>query len=264
MSASVSTSILQPKQRFSVFSQDATIDGPLDAHAWNDQLEFLAAPGTSFQKRLVLYTMSATRLFETALFSHAHFRVVAEFLNFIDAHGQEEDRMSVDGSEGASEDMEEGTEPGKSSNISRRCIMPLMGCQARGTEQTYKWHEASKTRAIGLQSLPAEIALEVVAKMRFSDREHFAGVSQYASDLVAGTLHLSALRILHRYKLCFPHIRLMQAATGAVIAGSTMTAMVATQPPFTSGDNIDIVAPRGKGHAVVDYLHIRLLIRLET
>ncbi|KAJ6512270.1 hypothetical protein C8R47DRAFT_1064866 [Mycena vitilis] len=222
----------EPEQRLSLFSHDATIDGFLDADAWDEQLKFIGGPASPYQRRLVLYTMSATRLFETALFSRRHFLVVAEFLNFVTTNEQEEDAMSVDGSE--------------------HSLDAAIGTRDAGDIEGLDM----QLRPTGFQSLPTEIALVIVRNMKFSDRAHFAGASEYASDLVATTLHLNARRLLQKYKLCFAQIRLMQTATGAVIAGSTMTDMVATQPLLTSGDSIDIVAPSGKGHAVVDYLQL--------
>ncbi|KAJ6477467.1 hypothetical protein C8R47DRAFT_1220003 [Mycena vitilis] len=222
----------EPEQRLSLFSHDATIDGFLDADAWDEQLKFIGGPASPYQRRLVLYTMSATRLFETALFSRRHFLVVAEFLNFVTTNEQEEDAMSVDGSE--------------------HSLDAAIGTRDAGDIEGLDM----QLRPTGFQSLPTEIALVIVRNMKFSDRAHFAGASEYASDLVATTLHLNARRLLQKYKLCFAQIRLMQTATGAVIAGSTMTDMVATQPLLPSGDSIDIVAPSGKGHAVVDYLQL--------
>ncbi|KAJ6509219.1 hypothetical protein C8R47DRAFT_1065525 [Mycena vitilis] len=84
--------------------------GPLDVAAWKQQLLVLGQSTSSAQIRLILYTMSARRLFETAMVSRAHYSVVAEFLAFLACNGIEEDTMSADGSE-TSDSGDSGARP---------------------------------------------------------------------------------------------------------------------------------------------------------
>jgi hypothetical protein len=69
-----------------------------------------------------------------------------------------------------------------------------------------------------------------------------AAVSSAMRDVVSA--------ILERFDLRFNEIRLMQTATGAVIAGSTIAAFLA---PFDPND-IDVYTGKGEGFCVVRYL----------
>ncbi|KAJ6515101.1 hypothetical protein C8R47DRAFT_1206447 [Mycena vitilis] len=107
---------------------------------------------------------------------------------------------------------------------------------------------------------PPELALQIVRALTFADRGHLTLASKRSSDLVAYDLKVLAETILHHFQLRHDEVRLMQAATGTVIGGSTITTLVAPHRSFTPGD-LDCIVPCYKGHAVVDFL--RIVVELE-
>ncbi|KAJ6447851.1 hypothetical protein C8R47DRAFT_1231255 [Mycena vitilis] len=208
--------------------------GPLDVAAWKQQLLVLGQSTSSAQIRLILYTMSARRLFETAMVSRAHYSVVAEFLAFLACNGIEEDAMSADGSETTSDAC--------------RDDLHILAPRVR-------WPSPGLVDLAGLDDLPPELALQIVRALTFADRGRLALASERSSDLVAYDLKVLAETILHHFQLRHDEVRLMQAATGTVIGGSTITTLVAPHRSFTPGD-LDCIVPCYKGHAVVDFLRI--------
>ncbi|KAJ6479196.1 hypothetical protein C8R47DRAFT_1074638 [Mycena vitilis] len=189
---------------------------------------------SSAQIRLILYTMSARRLFETAMVSRAHYSVVAEFLALLACNGIEEDAMSADGSETRD----------SGDSVSDACRDDLHILAPRLTSLVWT-------------TSPPELALQIVRALTFADRGHLTLASERSSDLVAYDLKVLAETILHHFQLRHDEVRLMQAATGTVIGGSTITTLVAPHRPLEARRNgawtpLDEVAEiRGKKADVV-------------
>ncbi|KAJ7831811.1 hypothetical protein B0H13DRAFT_2371263 [Mycena leptocephala] len=66
----------------------------LDSEAWLGQLEFLAVAEFSFEVRMVLSTMTAKRLLETAVVSEKHYALVSDFLDYLRNNDLDTDPMS--------------------------------------------------------------------------------------------------------------------------------------------------------------------------
>ncbi|KAJ6494901.1 hypothetical protein C8R47DRAFT_1213561 [Mycena vitilis] len=205
--------------------------GPLDVTTWKQQLLVLGQSVSLEQIRLILYTMSARRLFETAVVSRVHYSVVAEFLAFLAHNEIEEDTMSSDGSE-------------SSDSVDSDDLYTL-----------FPPPRVDSANPAGMDDLPPELTLQIVRSLDFADRARLALASERSSDLVAYDLRASAERLLRHFQLQHDEVRLMQTATGTVIGGSTITALVAPHRPFTPGD-LDCIVPCYKGHAVVDFLRM--------
>ncbi|KAJ7603767.1 hypothetical protein DFH06DRAFT_1349954 [Mycena polygramma] len=62
--------------------------------AWDEQLRFLLATDDRRLHRLVFYTMTVERLFQSSLVSPEHHSIVVEFLHFLRYHDAEEDELS--------------------------------------------------------------------------------------------------------------------------------------------------------------------------
>ncbi|KAJ7612377.1 hypothetical protein DFH06DRAFT_1147297 [Mycena polygramma] len=197
-------------------------DGFLDALSWAEQLQFLLNTDDRRSQRLVLYTMSPERLLNTAILSDALYPIVLNFLNFLRDNDPEEDELSDDGSA-----IGMDTEP--------ETALPL----------------PPRHKLAGLADLPTEVSLNLVDQLRFFQKANLCGSCVTAACVVAESLQHAAARILHRFKLDFASVRLMQTVTGTAISGSAVTALV--HPTFDPGD-LDFIAPHGIGLRVVGFL----------
>ncbi|KAJ7623955.1 hypothetical protein DFH06DRAFT_1340281 [Mycena polygramma] len=65
-----------------------------DGAVWHEQLDLLGSLDDGLSVRMVLATMSANRLFATALVSRKHFEVVSNFVDFLRNNDVDEDDMS--------------------------------------------------------------------------------------------------------------------------------------------------------------------------
>ncbi|KAJ7893234.1 hypothetical protein B0H13DRAFT_1886480 [Mycena leptocephala] len=206
-------------------------DGELDIAAWLEQLDFLLHSGDAYRKRLVLYTMSAKRLFDTVLISRAHFDVVSEFLEFLHDREPEEDELSIHSIE---------TDSGSDSDMS----------VSEGQSPALHSDEGIH---IGLGDLPADVGLKIMGCLPLADRFRLTIASPPMMDLVSTALRSTATLLLWRFKLRFADVRLLLTATVSLISGSTVAALACPEPTFAPGD-LDFFTPSGRGRLVVDFL----------
>ncbi|KAJ7910222.1 hypothetical protein B0H13DRAFT_2329498 [Mycena leptocephala] len=167
-----------------------TPENALDADAWEDQLEFLQECPDTRRVRMVLYTMSAERLFDTSRLSSKLYRVVSDYLEFLRSNDLEED-------DGLTTDDESDSDTEPAANI-----------EGEGT------HAAPA----GFDDLPLEIGLDILGALSYRERSRLCGVSVGSAHLAAMSLQSAAVNILSRFNLNFQDVRLMQTVTGAVIS----------------------------------------------
>ncbi|KAJ7177869.1 hypothetical protein C8R46DRAFT_1212605 [Mycena filopes] len=196
---------------------------------WLGQLEVLASSVDAKAKRMVLYTMDAIRLFETALASHQHCHIVSDFLEFLAVHGPEEHEVSV----------HPDTDTAASS-------------VAWQSQENVASGETGSHLA-GINDLPTEIGLTVLGELSYAARTNLRGVCRNTAALVSEGLRTAAARLLLRFHLRLVDVRLMLTATESVICGSMVTALTRPHHPFVPGD-LDFATGVGRGAMVVDFL----------
>ncbi|KAJ7461256.1 hypothetical protein B0H11DRAFT_1923539 [Mycena galericulata] len=101
--------------------------------------------------------------------------------------------------------------------------------------------------------ISTEVGLQILQELCLADRLSLALVSRACAALAAEALQSAATEHLSRFHLRFGEMRLMQAATGAVFAGSVLTAMAHSGAPFAPGD-LDIVTGHGLSFEVSRFL----------
>ncbi|KAJ7671029.1 hypothetical protein B0H17DRAFT_1209176 [Mycena rosella] len=105
----------------------------------------------------------------------------------------------------------------------------------------------------GISSIPMDVGLAILGYLPLSDRLHFAQTSRGASYLASVALEVKATRILSLFDLRFCDIRIMQSATGTVISGSVISALVMSGAPFVPGD-LDFFTAKSRGFEVMLFL----------
>ncbi|KAJ6495751.1 hypothetical protein C8R47DRAFT_1213229 [Mycena vitilis] len=234
--------------------------------------------------------MSAKRLFETAVFSHKHFALVVAFLDFLRNNEIDEDEMSVsDGDSscggdgpiseddaGALSDVDMALEIGSdlttdidsttdvdsesATDVGSDSAASFTGLKSRPfegeppqicpiTPETV----TPTTPCASLYDMPIELGLDMIGRLSFDDRVRLAQASRPAATIVAQSLQDDAARILRPFGLRFCDVRLMQTATGAVVGGSVVTALVLNLAGFQPGD-LDFLVGLGRGRKVVAFL----------
>ncbi|KAJ6486492.1 hypothetical protein C8R47DRAFT_1216597 [Mycena vitilis] len=219
-------------------------DGYLDVDSWVGQVQLLVSTDNAYSQRLVLYTMTPHRLFDTAMVSPKLRAVVFAFLEYLREYepdyevsdsGSEDSTFSDAGDETPMVVDSAATIAGENNHFG---FLPL----------------ALTLRAdipVGFGELPPEVSLNVVALLTIAQRLLLSKASIAASEVVASSLQHKAAQILVRFRLKFSEVRLMQTATGTAISGSAVTSMV--HPTFDPGD-LDFIAPKGQGCRVVAFL----------
>lgn len=91
-----------------------------------------------------------------------------------------------------------------------------------------------------------ELGSLILRDLNLADRLRYAQVSRASALAVAATLQAAATDILVKFDLRFSEVRLMLAATGSLISGSTVAALVGPPPAFSPTD-LDVYTPRGGG-----------------
>ncbi|KAJ7088880.1 hypothetical protein B0H15DRAFT_949510 [Mycena belliarum] len=99
--------------------------------------------------------------------------------------------------------------------------------------------------------LPAELTCRIVRYLPFLDRSRLAQVSSWASAATSVVLEHEASTLLARFSLRLAEIRLMQAATGVVIAGSAVLALLLRH---ACPANLDLYVGRGRVNEVLIFL----------
>ncbi|KAJ7482334.1 hypothetical protein B0H11DRAFT_1915251 [Mycena galericulata] len=200
-----------------------------DLPDWQRQVDFASSCTDEFAVRRVLAAMSSERLFDAALVSAELFRKVTAYLDHLKDCGDDEEALSdTDASDNAMSDDSDGERD-------------LIGCSMES--------RAGTTFAM----LPSDVGLQIIRDLVLVDRLSVARVSRSCALLVADALQVAASVQLARFKLRFDYMRLMQAATGAVFAGSILTALAHSGSPFVPGD-VDIVTGYGRGFDVMCFL----------
>jgi hypothetical protein len=210
--------------------------------------------------------MSSKRLYETALLSPRLYTIVSSFLAFLHNNEEEEEEededMSVDGDIASSDIAYDGSTSSSAADIlvaeagdtvqppSGKCSSELQ-CATFSTTHSLSTHFYVPGAPANFALLPAEIGLTIVEELCFTDRVHLADASVHAAVLVADTLQRDAVRILSKFRLDFSHVRLLLTATGCVISGSAMTALVTRS--FEPAD-LDFFTGSGQGAAVVAFI----------
>ncbi|KAJ7168601.1 hypothetical protein C8R46DRAFT_1217995 [Mycena filopes] len=201
---------------------------PIVCADWLEQLRVLGSNVDDKSKRMILYTMDAVRLFETALASHEYCQIVSNFLEFLTAHDVEE---------------HEGFLDSKTYAVDLAGLGPVqMNAVSDGMD-----------RQLGLDNLPTEIGLTVLGDLSYAARANLRGVSLSAAALVSEGLRASAALLLIRFRLRLADVRLLLTATRSAVCGSVVTALMRPHHPFVPGD-LDIATGVGRGPMVVDFL----------
>ncbi|KAJ7643148.1 hypothetical protein DFH06DRAFT_1137096 [Mycena polygramma] len=91
-----------------------------------------------------------------------------------------------------------------------------------------------------LSKLPVELFPQIFAAMKFADRLGLGGTSRKFHALRAREFQAAVRRLCARFGLSYVHIRFMQSATSAVIAG---TALQSVLDYDHAGDHLDFYAP---------------------
>ncbi|KAJ7811364.1 hypothetical protein B0H13DRAFT_1926748 [Mycena leptocephala] len=211
----------------------------LDGQAWAGQLELLDTSTNACDVRRVLYTMSAERLFYTALISRKMSKTVSDFLDFLRRNEPEEDQFSTSddvSDSGSTNSSDGGGDSGSDISVDLQEDVDM-----------------ALVAAPGFNDLPLDLGIDVVTQLGYTDRVRLAGTSTASAMLVSEVLQHDAARILKPYNLDFGLIRLMQTATGTGIGGSTVTALIHGGRAFEPGD-LDFVTGPGLGASVVDFL----------
>ncbi|KAJ7165202.1 hypothetical protein C8R46DRAFT_1220322 [Mycena filopes] len=238
----------------------------MDARTWTDQISFLRSSAPKRRKRIVLHSMSAERLFETALVSRRLYAVVEEYLVWLESY-EEEDSESPDESPCFSQpehdtvlktsniDVEVDVEVANSELAILAHDAPFEGTSRLGTSFT------PEVRGV-FTDLPAEIGLAIADELPFPDRTRLSGTSHFGHSIAAETLRSAAIRILLHFSLRFCMIRLMLTATGGAVAGSVVTTLIRVHDSFIPR-HLNIVVGRGQGPYVVDFLALGPRYRLQ-
>ncbi|KAJ6495745.1 hypothetical protein C8R47DRAFT_1069594 [Mycena vitilis] len=199
----------------------------------------------SVQSRMVLATMSADRLFNTALISVHLFGLISDFFDFLRNHEMDEDDMSENDMSGDDMSDDDMPEEGPTDSDTEFEIVPrhsnVSACIA--------------SSPMGFDDLPPEIGLQVVRDLVLADRTRLAQTCNNSADVVAQALQDEAAKILSHFGLRFGHIRLMLTATGSVVAGPVVAALARVGTSFQPPD-LTFVAIRGRGGVVLDFLHM--------
>ncbi|KAJ7033481.1 hypothetical protein C8F04DRAFT_1260992 [Mycena alexandri] len=228
----------------------------MDGERWMEQLDVLSSDIDDASKHIVLYTMNAARLFETAIISPPHYRVVSRFLEFLVNHDVEEHQgsESSDVSDSWGTDMDTADDGCSSEDCFGSDFDTSEPSSASEIEDFAEEDAAmGAVRPAGLNDLPPEVGLQVMRDLTYADKSRLSMASLTSAAVVSESLRVSAAQILLRFRLRFAEVRLMLTATGSAICGSALPAILKTSPLFDPGD-LDFAAAFGQGPRVVDFL----------
>ncbi|KAJ7752678.1 hypothetical protein B0H16DRAFT_1723601 [Mycena metata] len=230
-----------------------TTQGSMDGASWKEQLTVLSSDVEDTSKRMVLYTMSARRLFKTAVVSPRHYRTVSRFLEFLVNNDIEEhcDASETGGSVSSASDMDTADDDTSCDASSFEACSDVDMTEDVDANDT----TVGATRPVGFNDLPPEIGLEVIRDLTYADKSRLSVASLTSAAVVSQALRQSAVEILLRFRLRFEEVQLMLTATGSIICGSAVPALLKAPPSFEPGD-LDFAAASGQGAFVVDFLII--------
>ncbi|KAK7022619.1 hypothetical protein R3P38DRAFT_3196015 [Favolaschia claudopus] len=180
--------------------------------AWKEQIEILQNDPTAAQINLILSTMDAKSLFNTCLDS-------SRLYEFVEAHISAMQKSSVDEPDMEVDSAVEQSSPMSSAHLAR---------------------------------MPVELTQRILSLLSFADKAVFALTCAGAAQLVGEDFFQQCRSLLKDFDLDFDMVRLMMTATGAVISGSTVPALL-TDFLFEPHD-LDFFCPAGFGQYVVPFL----------
>ncbi|KAJ7648256.1 hypothetical protein DFH06DRAFT_1135698 [Mycena polygramma] len=195
--------------------------------AWLDTLRFLASTPDGPDTRRVLSALNAQQLFRAALISRRLYGVVSEYLDHLKDCGVE--------SEDGFSDVDEEEDPPPTKFVA-------------GTRG-----EGGRSLVPTVDTLPTELGHIILQDLDLADRLRFAQVSRNAALATADSLQAAAVAVLRRFDLRFGEIRLMQTATGALVGGSSVAAIMSASTSWPSS-SFDVYTGRGSGWDVVRFL----------
>ncbi|KAJ7502473.1 hypothetical protein B0H11DRAFT_1907049 [Mycena galericulata] len=169
---------------------------------WESQVLALQQSPGAVASRTILSTMTPMDLVATALRSRSMFRVIVEYLNFMSSNAVDDAEFTDD---------EDGSDDEETERILH-------------TEQGF--------------GIPAELTLRILSGLDIADQLRVARSSRHGTALAAVSLQDRASHLLGAFNLRFIDVRLLLAATGAVISGSAVVALL--QPPRTSFQPADL------------------------
>ncbi|KAJ7250523.1 hypothetical protein B0H12DRAFT_1072111 [Mycena haematopus] len=231
--------------------------------------------------------MSATRLLNTALVSRKLYDLVRHYLEWLRIHGTDEDTMSVDTEWTPDASTDEDTVPLLTMSDELRndftlndidinsdsvsdddAYMPSFdddNAVAHLTERVPVGDPAIKNmdllgmaashvlRPKGFPNMPCELTMQVMCLLPLVDRCSLAQTCHTAAAVAAECLMSAAVAILAPFGLRFEEVRLMLAATGAVIAGSSVAALLNLDTTLRP-TRLSFVVPRGSVDLVLEFL----------
>ncbi|KAJ7452430.1 hypothetical protein B0H11DRAFT_2245907 [Mycena galericulata] len=193
--------------------------------------------------------MTAERLFDAALVSASMFEQVMAYLDYVKDHeDDEEHRTDSEASESSESAMSTDSTDG---HLSSPTVDSPATTHVSDSEGSVMDMDTDAVDPFSV--LPHDVGLRILRSLYMVDQLRFARVSRSCSILVADALQIAASQQLLRFNLRFGPVRLMQAATGAVISGSVLTAIAHSGPSFVP-DDLDIVTGRRRGYEVVLFL----------
>ncbi|KAJ7266934.1 hypothetical protein B0H12DRAFT_1068160 [Mycena haematopus] len=130
----------------------------------------------------------------------------------------------------------------------------LCGMPALLADMVHKAHSHSDVQGpAGITDIPCELTVQIMSMLPLVDRCSLAQTCRTVAAVAAECLMAAAVEILAPFGLRFQEVRLMLAATGTVIAGSTVAALVNLETTLRP-DSLTFVAPRGKVDVVMEFL----------
>ncbi|KAJ7131651.1 hypothetical protein C8R43DRAFT_1133598 [Mycena crocata] len=178
--------------------------------------------------------MSAQELVRMAVISKKSYRMVALHMDFLRDHGGEEEEYIA-------EEGEETDDEGSDVNMDETDFGPPDS------------HVDGEDAVDAHLNLPTDIGLRILRDVVLADQINMALSFPGAAHVVAEALQTEAASVLSRFHLRFGEIRLMMAATGAIVSGSTITALLRSDNAFIPSD-LDFFTGAHQGYDVVQFL----------
>ncbi|KAJ7741065.1 hypothetical protein B0H16DRAFT_1728707 [Mycena metata] len=225
-----------------------TMDAGFTSGAWLGALVFLSSRTPGSATRMVLATFDAEQLFRAAIMSKRLFRAILDFLDHMDTPDVEEDAQDDDEQETDSDSESGGwlsDEDMEGSILETPDVTPLFV-----SAQPLAVNADADPAAI--TSLPIELGQRILQDLNLASRVQFAHTSVAGACAVAESLRSAATQVLKQFDLTFNEVRLIQTATGALISGSTIPAVM--HPGSFRPNDLDFYAKHMGGFDVVQFL----------
>ncbi|KAJ7264032.1 hypothetical protein B0H12DRAFT_1230790 [Mycena haematopus] len=130
----------------------------------------------------------------------------------------------------------------------------LLGMAPLLADMVDKSHSDSDTQGpAGMSNMPCELTMQIMSMLTLVDRCSLAQTCRTVAAVAGECLRAAAVAILAPFGLRFEEVRLMLAATGTVITGSAVAALMNLEATFGQSC-LTFVAPRGKLDPVMEFL----------